>query len=106
MSPEISLSSPQLQTTDYLDYDNKTTFHDLVNQLKEKYSTEVLNYVKQFQNIRNKLTLEHVTVKLHFIDEQGIKRTVGLKTMVAKIMGGSQNPRIYWEPEPIGGKIN
>ncbi|MHA1146031.1 MAG: hypothetical protein ACTSRW_14910 [Candidatus Helarchaeota archaeon] len=103
---EITLSCPILQTTDYLSYDGNTTFQDLIKQLKDKYSTEVVNYVQQFQNIRDKIQLEQITIKLHYIDDNGVKRAVGLKTHVKSIAEGKQQPRIYWEPEPIGGNIH
>lgn len=103
-SMEITLSCPQLQTTDYLDYDANDIFEDVVNRLRDKYSTEVIHYVQKFQNIRDKVQLEQVTIKLYYIDDQGIKRAVGLKTNVKSVVVKMEHPRIYWEPEPIGGQ--
>ena len=93
---------PQLKTTDYVEYDNKTTFEELMKQLKTKHEKDVLGYVEHFSNIRKNLNLNQVTVKLHYIDEKGIKQTLGLKTLVSEIVS-KKIDRIYWEPEPIGG---
>ena len=99
---EIILMCPQLKTTDYLEYDAKTTFEELLKQLKTKYQEEVVGYIQQFSNIRKNINLKQITVKLHYIDEKGIRQTLGLKTLVNEIIK-KKIDRIYWEPEPIGG---
>lgn len=99
----LELTCPQLGTSDYLTYDETTTFNDIINQLKEKYEQEVLIYINQnFQNIRRGITLEEVTVKLHYIDKKGIRQTVGLFTKVEEIR--KKFTKLYWEAEPIGGR--
>jgi len=101
----IELTCPQLGTTDYLSYDKTTTFNDIINQLKDKYEEEVLIYVNQnFQNIRRGISLDEVTVKLHYIDKKGIRQTVGLFTKVLEIK--KKFSKIYWEAEPIGGILS
>ena len=98
----IELTCPQLGTTDYLSYDKTTTFNDIINQLNEKYEDEVLIYINQnFQNIRRGMSLNEVTVKIHYIDKKGIRQTVGLFTKVSEIR--KKFSKIYWEAEPIGG---
>ena len=99
---EIILMSPQLKTTDYLEYDEKTTFEQLLKQLKTKYQDDVVGYIQQFSNIRKGINLNQITVKLHYIDEKGIRQTLGLKTLVHDI-SKKKIDRIYWEPEPLGG---
>ncbi|NHI93902.1 MAG: hypothetical protein EAX96_15545 [Candidatus Lokiarchaeota archaeon] len=101
---EIILMSPQLKTTDYIEYDEKTTFEQLLKQLKTKYENDVISYVQHFSNIRKSINLNQITVKLHYIDEKGIRQTLGLKTLVNEITKKKVD-RIYWEPEPIGGYI-
>ena len=93
---------PQLKTTDYLEYDAKTTFEELLKQLKTKYQEEVVGYIQQFSNIRKNINLNQITVKLHYIDDKGIRQTLGLKTLVNELTK-KKIDRIYWEPEPIGG---
>lgn len=101
----IELSCPQLGTTDYLTYDETTTFNDILNILKEKYKQEVLIYIsKNFQNIRREMSLDEVTVKLHYIDKKGIRQTVGLFTKVSELR--KKFSKIYWEAEPIGGILH
>ena len=99
---EIILMSPQLKTTDYLEYENDTTFEVLMKKLKDKYQKDVVEYIGRFTNIRKNINLNQITVKLHYIDEKGIKQTLGLKTLVKEI-AKKKVERIYWEPEPIGG---
>jgi len=94
--------SPQLKTTDYLEYDENTTFEVLMKKLKAKYQKDVVDYIGKFTNIRKNINLNQITVKLHYIDEKGIKQTLGLKTLVKDVMKNKVE-RIYWEPEPIGG---
>ena len=101
----IELTCPQLGTTDYLSFDEITTFNDIINQLKQKYQSEVLGYVQEnFQNIRKQISLDEVTVKLHYIDRKGIRQTIGLFTKVAELR--KKFSKIYWEAEPIGGVID
>ncbi|MHA1265444.1 MAG: hypothetical protein ACTSRS_09440 [Candidatus Helarchaeota archaeon] len=103
----LELISPQLGTTDYFSYDETTTFNDIVTQLKEKYATEVLGYIEDnFQNIRKNISLNEVTVKLHFIDRQGLRQTLGLFTRVIELKKKLSKAKIYWEAEPIGGESN
>ncbi len=98
----IELTCPQLGTTDYLTFEEATTFNDLINQLKNKYASDVLGYVQQnFQNIRKNISLEEVTVKIHYIDRKGIRQTVGLFTKVMELK--KKISKLYWEAEPIGG---
>ena len=100
----IELACPQLGTTDYLSFDVTTTFNDIVNQLKDKYASDVLGYIQEnFQNIRKNMSLEEVTVKLHYIDRQGIRQTIGLFTKVIELRKKQKFSKIYWEAEPIGG---
>lgn len=101
----IELTCPQLGTTDYLTFDETTTFNDILNVLKKKYEQEVLIYVNQnFQNIRREMSLDEVTVKLHYIDKKGIRQTVGLFTKVSELR--KKFSKIYWEAEPIGGMLH
>ncbi|NVM55197.1 MAG: hypothetical protein HWN66_15940 [Candidatus Helarchaeota archaeon] len=98
----IELTCPQLGTTDYLTFDETTTFNDIINQLKSKYASDVLGYIQQsFQNIRKNISLDEVTVKLHYIDRKGIRQTIGLFTKVIEIR--KKFAKLYWEAEPIGG---
>ncbi|MHA1277279.1 MAG: hypothetical protein ACTSQI_05125 [Candidatus Helarchaeota archaeon] len=102
----IELSCPQLGTTDYFSYDATTTFNDILNELKEKYVHEIISYMKNFQNIRRGISLNEVTVKLHYIDREGNRQTVGLFTKVRELKKTQKFSRIYWEAEPIGGREN
>ncbi len=99
----LELSCPQLGTTDYFSYDEITTFNDILNELKEKYEQEIMSYIKNFQNIRRGITLDEVTVKLHYIDRYGNRQTVGLFTKIAELKKKYKFSKIYWEAEPIGG---
>jgi hypothetical protein len=100
----IECVCPQLGTTDYLTYNINTTFGDLIDQLKVKYSTEVLMYIREhFQNIRKDMALAEVTVKLHYIDREGIRQTIGLFTKVFDLK--KKASKFYWEAEPIGGAL-
>ncbi len=101
---EVILMSPQLKTTDYVEYDETTTFEVLMKNLKNKYEKDVVDYIGRFSNIRKNINLNQITVKLHYIDEKGIKQTLGLKTLVKDITK-MKVERIYWEPEPIGGNF-
>ena len=94
--------SSQLKTTDYLEYDDNTTFEVLVKKLKTKYQDDVVNYIGKFSNIRKNININQITMKLHYIDEKGIKQTLGLKTLVKDITK-KKVERIYFELEPIGG---
>jgi hypothetical protein len=98
----IDLKCSQLGTTDYFSFDSATTFNDIVNQIKEKYGTEVLGYIQDnFQNIRKGLTLDEVTIKLHYINRQGLRETIGLFTRVEELR--KKISKLFWEIEPIGG---
>jgi hypothetical protein len=100
----IELVCPQLGTTDYLSFEDTTTFSDIINQMKERYESEVLLYIRDnFQNIRRGMSLEEVTVKLHFIDRNGIRQTVGLFTKISEVKKKWKFSKLYWEAEPIGG---
>ena len=100
----LELTCPQLGTTDYLSYDETTTFNDVINQLIVKYQKEVLLYIQEtFQNIRRGISLDEVTVKLHYIDRNGIRQTVGLFTKVKELKKKQKFSKLYWEAEPIGG---
>lgn len=105
MSPtqSIELTCPQLGTTDYLTYDEIMTFNDIINQLKRRYEEEIIVYMQNFQNIRQGISLEEVTVKLHYIDRNGVRQTVGLFTKVAELKKKQKIHKLYWEAEPIGG---
>ncbi|MFX1295721.1 MAG: hypothetical protein ACFFD2_12830 [Promethearchaeota archaeon] len=103
----IELVCPQLGTTDYFTFEKITTFNDIINQLKEKYEKDVLIYIKaNFQNIRRGISLNEVTVKLHYIDRAGIRQTVGLFTKVSELRKNQKFSKLYWEAEPIGGIRN
>ncbi|MFX1451412.1 MAG: hypothetical protein ACFFCM_11250 [Promethearchaeota archaeon] len=102
--PEMTYVCPQIGSTDYLDYEEETTFEDQINELKEKYLRDILDYIQQFRNIRQNIGLDQITVKIHYIDAEGIKQTIGLKTFV-KTMAERHIEKIYWEPEPIGGYL-
>ncbi|MHA1650809.1 MAG: hypothetical protein ACTSYB_11495 [Candidatus Helarchaeota archaeon] len=99
----LELKCPQLGTTDYLSYDETTTFNDIINQLKEKYERDILIYVQNFQNIRRGISLDEVTVKLHYIDKNGTRQTIGLFTKVSEFKKKQKFSKLYWEAEPIGG---
>jgi len=99
----IELKCSQLGTTDYFSYDPDTTFNDIVNQVKEKYGTEVLSYVQDnFGNIRRGLAIDEVTIKLHYINRQGLRETIGLFTKVEELR--KKISKLFWEVEPIGGR--
>jgi dimeric dUTPase (all-alpha-NTP-PPase superfamily) len=103
----IELTCPQMGTTDYLTFDETTTFNDIINQLKQKYANEILTSVTEnFQNIRKDLSLNEVTMKLHYIDKNGTRQTVGLYTKVGELKKKQRFHKIYWEAEPIGGLGN
>lgn len=102
--PEITYVSPQIGTTDYLEYDEDTTFEDQINQLKEKYLRDILEFIQQFRNVGQKIRLDQITVKLHYIDQSGFKQTIGLKTFV-KSLTERHVDKVFWEPEPLGGKL-
>jgi hypothetical protein len=99
----IELKCSQLGTTDYFSYDpDTTTFNDIVNQIKEKYGTEVLSYVQEnFGNIRRGLAIDEVTIKLHYINRQGLREVIGLFTKVEELR--KKISKLFWEVEPIGG---
>ena len=99
----IELKCSQLGTTDYFSYDpSSTTFNDIVNQIKEKYGTEVLSYVQNnFGNVRRGLAIDEVTIKLHYINRQGLRETIGLFTKVEELR--KKISKLFWEVEPIGG---
>ena len=99
----MEMLCPQLGTTDYLSFDDTTTFNDLINQLKEKYEDEILVYIHNFQNIRQGISLDEVTIKLHYIDRSGVRETVGLFAKVSEVRKNQKITKIYWEAEPIGG---
>lgn len=99
----IELTCPQLGTTDYFSFDESTTFNDIINELKDKYEQDILIHLRDFQNIRRGITLDDVTVKLHFIDKDGLRQTVGLFTRVLDLKKKQRLSKIYWEAEPIGG---
>lgn len=98
----IELKCSQLGTTDYFSFDSTTTFNEIINQIKEKYEPEVLGYIQDnFENIRKGLTLDEVTIKLHYINRQGLRETIGLYTRVEELR--KKITKIFWEVEPIGG---
>jgi len=96
---------PQLGVTDYLSWHPNNTFSDLINILKSKYEIQVLKYMtKNFENIRENISLNEVTIKLHYFDENGNIITIGNMIKVEDIAKKGIT-KIYWNPEPIGGSI-
>ncbi|MHA1694116.1 MAG: hypothetical protein ACTSWG_09580 [Candidatus Helarchaeota archaeon] len=93
----------QLGVTDYLSWHNENTFNDLIVNLKQKYENQVLKYLrKNFQNIRENITLNEITIKLHYFDKEGNILSIGNFVPVIEIVSKGIN-KIYWDPEPIGG---
>jgi len=100
---KITFVCTQLGSTDYLSWHAETTFSDLIKSIKEKYELQITKYMqKNFSNIRENLTLNDITIKLHYFNDDGDIITIGSLTKVNDII--SENiSRIYWNPEPIGG---
>ena len=86
--PEMTYVCPQIGSTDYLEYEEETTFEDQINELKEKYLRDILDYIQQFRNIRQNIGLDQITVKIHYIDAEGIKSFVD--GLVPKLFGSGK----------------
>ena len=103
---QLTFICTQLGVTDYLSWSDHYTFVDLIKNLKNKYESEVIIYMKKnFQNIRKNISLSEITIKLHYFDEEGKILTIGNLTKVKDLISLKVN-RIYWDPEPIGGIKN
>ncbi|MHA1270166.1 MAG: hypothetical protein ACTSPY_10305 [Candidatus Helarchaeota archaeon] len=102
---QITFISTQLGVTDYFSWNEDDTFADLIMTLKNKYKNNVLKYLqKNFNNIRENISLDDVTIKLHYFDREGNILTIGNFAKVNEIVSKRVN-RVYWSPEPIGGVL-
>ena len=102
-SKQITFISTQLGLTDYLTWTEEDTFADLIQSLKIKYNIKILNYLKSnFQNIRKNLSLDQITIKLYYFDNEGNIQTIGNLNKVSDFVSRGIK-KVFWSPEPIGG---
>ena len=99
---QLTFISTQLGLTDYLSWNDNNTFADLIQNIKNKYESQVKKYIfKNFQNIRKNISLNDITIKLYYVSDGEII-SIGNFSKVSEIIQKGIH-RIYWDPEPIGG---
>ena len=100
---QISFICTQLGITDYFTWHENNTFADLIENLKNKYEIKIIKFMQNnFQNIRENISLNNITLKLFFFDKNGSLCALSNYIKVSDIVSEGIT-KIYWTPEPIGG---
>lgn len=102
MTKELIWISPVLGTTDYIDSEEDETVREVATRLLWKYNEQILEILNiGYSNVRE-AGLNMLTIKLYHI-LSGRKVPISLRDSIGTI--SRETSKIYWIPEPIGGKI-